>query len=379
MEVQRLRSCYETDCVYYRDSPVTARIRWFFVPEGTPVLPFGTAFTSNEWIDEPEGDQEIGEVPGAARTWVDGSPPFPVDNAGPPCGTADQFANGAVIADAGAPLNVFGGVACCPLPASPFLQYGCVNAPDGLWDSYTAVPVGGDPLTAWAPFLGDFALSPDDPCEYQTGIIGTAPATRARWHFNVVNLPGTGIALDLERVSGPVMVWGQAGPQSWDGVSSIQVPVGVSLPAGAPTSIWIIPGPPAVAGNTCVILGHALPTNIVMRVGAVPWGVIWRLGPGDYPFAQTGPCTYAARLWWAGLRFPGLPRITWRIASVAGVLPGPQMSVLLQAPDGTQYLYLADPGDWDGVTPITLLRQPGLTLLGVPDFVLVFNPDFPPP
>jgi hypothetical protein len=378
MEVQRLRSCYETDCVFYSDSPLTARIRWYFVPEGTPLLPFGTAFTSNAWLDEPEGDQDIGEVPGADRTWVDGSPPYPVDNAGPPCGTADQFANGALVATAGAPLNVFGGVACCPLPPEPFIHYACGAAPDGLYSVYTAIPVGGDPLTAWAPFLGDFLLPPVSPCEYQTGIIGTGPATQARWHFDTVALPGTGISLNLEFVSGPLMTWVGVMPQPWDGVSAIQVPVATSSPAGAPTSVWIVPGPPGPPGNNCVILGHALPLNIVMRVAPITWGVIWGLGPGDYPFAQTSPCTYAARLWWRGLRFPGLPRITWRVASVAGVLPGPQMSVLLQAPDGTQYLYLADPGDWDGVTPITLLRQPGFTLLGVPDFVLLFNPDFPP-
>jgi hypothetical protein len=344
-----------------------------------PDLPFGTIFTPNVWLDQPEGDQPLGEVPGAPRTWVDGSPPFPVAGTGPPCGTAAQFQGQQSYPWDVPAVNVYGGLACCPTPPAPFVHFDCGFCPNGAWSDYTLVTVGGDPFGPFGPSNGAWDL------RYQGGCIWRSTQSFA------LPLVGPGLfSWVLEPVSSfgwitqiqnhsALATW-LVNP--WDCLASRQAPATAILgpiPPGVPTSVWIVPGLPAVEGNTCVILGHALPTTIIIRVPAGGPGVLWSVAAGDYPFTQTTPCTYAGPVWWRGVRLPGLPRIQWRLRSVAGVIPGPQLTYLLVAPDTSTYLYRAVAGDWDGVTPIALIRDPGFTLLGVPDRLMIFNPDFPPP
>ena len=172
MQVAQLRSCYETDCRFFRDDPRPSRIRWFFVPEDTPYLPFGTIFDSNEWLDVPEGDIELGEVPGAVRTWVDGSAPYPVLGL-QPCGTADQFASGdALPPSPPVQLNQYGGILCCQIPPDPFLHNACVNCPNGAYSVYWLRSQGQtrpdswldqmaiSRFRIWAPVPGEVRLSP---------------------------------------------------------------------------------------------------------------------------------------------------------------------------------------------------------------------------
>jgi hypothetical protein len=70
------RSCYST-LMRFEVGGEPVPIRWFFVPEGKPMLPFGHTFFSRNWEDEAKlfGDRgEVGEVRGAPRRWSVGRP-----------------------------------------------------------------------------------------------------------------------------------------------------------------------------------------------------------------------------------------------------------------------------------------------------------------
>lgn len=93
--VDRLRSCYETEVQFYSNDPRTATIRWYFVPEGTPYLPYPTVFSSRVWDEDHLGWDGVGEVYGAIRTYDKGGSPPLVAQAGQlPCGSPQQWAQG---------------------------------------------------------------------------------------------------------------------------------------------------------------------------------------------------------------------------------------------------------------------------------------------
>lgn len=61
---------------FFRDSDVRVKVRWFFVPEGTPPVTMPTVFRSAVWDSEKVVEKPLGEVT-EGRKWVDGSgPPF---------------------------------------------------------------------------------------------------------------------------------------------------------------------------------------------------------------------------------------------------------------------------------------------------------------
>jgi Lipase (class 3) len=85
-----LRSCYETDWRFYRDSTTTVPVRWFFTDDA-PALPFPTVFGARVWNDNKEERwPSLGEVQGAPRTYYKGTAP-PVEFTGAPCGQPGRF------------------------------------------------------------------------------------------------------------------------------------------------------------------------------------------------------------------------------------------------------------------------------------------------
>lgn len=115
--VDFLRSCYETEVRFYRDIPDTCRVRWSYVPEGTPFVPYPNSWVSSNWDSDPKPLFDIGELPEYGKPWVDGLPigTLPQIHV---CGTREQWSIGmprppavpvAVDAD-GVPL-------CCGAPA----------------------------------------------------------------------------------------------------------------------------------------------------------------------------------------------------------------------------------------------------------------------
>jgi len=93
-----MRSCYDADMAFFKDDPsVLTRVRWFFVPEGTPHVPFPNLFMSQTWNIGEEPEPTLGERY-AGRRWRGGLPPYPI-NVGSMCGTNEQWGNGALTTD----------------------------------------------------------------------------------------------------------------------------------------------------------------------------------------------------------------------------------------------------------------------------------------
>jgi hypothetical protein len=93
-----MRSAYEVDMKFYRDAGTTTRVVWYFVPDGTPALPFPTAFWSRiyERLDN-EPSPALGEQ-NAPIAWRGGINPG-AEATGGLCGSALQWANGALTTD----------------------------------------------------------------------------------------------------------------------------------------------------------------------------------------------------------------------------------------------------------------------------------------
>jgi hypothetical protein len=104
---------------FYPDRPdVTVRVRWFFVEEGSPLLPFPTVFNSKNWSDDGDIASPLGEVPSSIREWSDGAPPW-IFWADRPCGQAQRFLEGQSYAtrEDFSPLNW--GIPPCCAPSEP--------------------------------------------------------------------------------------------------------------------------------------------------------------------------------------------------------------------------------------------------------------------
>jgi hypothetical protein len=70
-------------------------VHWFFVPQGTPFLPYATVFNSLNWDDQDtQPDSHLGEDWDAARPWRDGSMPPLACNDLHPFGAPEQWAYG---------------------------------------------------------------------------------------------------------------------------------------------------------------------------------------------------------------------------------------------------------------------------------------------
>ena len=381
MRTCELRSCYEVDCVFYEGQP-PGRIRYYFVDEATPFLPVPCVFKPSDWDNVPEGLFPVGEVPGADRTWVNGLPPYPVAGTGPPCGSALDFQGLGTPPENPPPdLNQFGGLACCPLPEVPYVHFACPLAPLGMWSDYTLTPIGGDPLSVWGPALGHQHLHVEDPCELN-GPFFRSGALIGRWNaFNVNSAGHPDLVVSIEAGPGPSLFWENVTPALWDPLSLTTVTRAIATPlAGSPSSLLIVPGlPPSISANDCVILGHPIMDHVTVRVPAYTGLGVWAANPADYPCNVTGPCQWSGRMWWRGLRFPGLPRL-WSFREFFVVwTPGPRLAVLLVGPGLEEFEYLADVGDWDGTTPRVCMLQRGGVVVRVPDRVFVFSPDGPPP
>lgn len=86
-----VRSCYSADIRFYKDSDITNRVTWFFIPKGMPLLGKYTHFASGNWASERADWNGPGEVIGP-RPWADGSMPLDELLTGVPKGTDEQWA-----------------------------------------------------------------------------------------------------------------------------------------------------------------------------------------------------------------------------------------------------------------------------------------------
>jgi hypothetical protein len=388
MAVASLRSCYETDCRFFRDDPRPSRIRWFFVPEDTPYLPFGTIFDSNEWLDVPEGDIELGEVPGAPRTWADGTPPFPVSGLRP-CGTAEQFASGdALPPSPPVALNQFGGIACCQIPPSPFQFFSCLNCPNGAWDTYCLFTSGISPASPYAGGNGNWSLSfvgersgvdlgptlPPFHCTWlgpQFTLLNPTPPNRTfgQWVLQEVD-PGictVGVVLGpAQFYDDTSFAWNcfRFGPDS-----------GVWLPLTSDVLTYTLcPGFAPLTGVFCPNSLLVMSANYVLRVPAFTSGPsVFPIRPGDYPLTAAGACVWTGPVSFLAGRgwFTISSTITLRI------LPGGGVNITIPDAFGIVRVY-SHPGPWDGLAPLGMVLGPSVSLATFPLASTLFWPGAQP-
>ncbi len=345
--------------------------------EGTPQLPFGTIFQSNEWLDEPEGDVEVGEVPGAPRTWVDGSEPFPVAGTGPPCGTADQFARGALIADAGAPLNVYGDVACCPTPPAPFVHNACIRCPDGAYSDYLLTTRGIGPLPLARPFNGTFRLTYVGSCSWRSAVLPwtTNPPHTFFYEMGMGSVD-LGVGLNTDE-GGNVFQW-YLPDKNWDCLTEKTVPVALVVPPLTGTiAVALNPGITTLPSpNACPALGAATsPVYYVIVPDVISTGAAYKLTPGTYALLQSDRCQWVGQL--TARRFIPTP-VRLPVPAVLDVLAdgtpiltvSPNLFAVAVHP--VQFTGLAgwsgaaDAGLIRGFTPLGSLTYPVAVTLAVP-------------
>jgi hypothetical protein len=346
------------------------------------MLPFGTLFTSQAWIDQPEGQDDLGEVPGADREYSMGLPPYPVDATQGPCGTADQFANGDVLATRGpANLNIYGGVSCCPLPPEPFLHNECPVCVGGSWSTYTAIVSGLGPLPLAAEMNGEFSLQYRGNCLWTSDPVPWAANPGHTWYYAMG--PGfnqLGCLLHVDGGFGEVS-WNQD-PNVWDCNSLVRVPfIGPSRPpfTGTPQLV-LLPGIASGAGVFCANFAEFLPPDLSVRVANPGVGVIDRIRAGDYPLALARPCVWRGVLWFTFRAVPLPIRFPVGITCELRALPDGSFELAGQSPHGAQFFYSSDPvAPWD-LSPLALmLDPPAPILLGLPQSVMLFAQSNLPP
>ena len=372
-----LRSCYSTDCRFFQDDPRVSTIHWYFVDEDTPVLPIGTLFTSNEWLDVPEGDQVLGEVPGAVRTWQNGRAPYPVDQPGADgaihyCGTQEDFMAGGFLPQTAPPLNVFGGLACCPLPQSPFLHFDCVNCPAGAFDVYTLLsppipptnPLAGLPDAQTETYVSHCVW---DFTYFELTNNPFPPHNMGKWQFEV---RPNGVVAGVQLLGGPFHEL--YGPVAWDCNALVSLPrnaAGATL--GVVTPVVIVPGLASGVGQFCPTQGAFVPTSLGIRVVRAGVAIVSSIVTQIIPITQFRPCQYRGVCWFSNT----VRVLQFQLGRdcVLGFLPGGLIELDLVGPRGEAIFYSATvPVPWD-LSPVALMLEPGGPwFLGLPQSVTLF-------
>lgn len=170
-----LRSCYETEVRFYSGIEDTVRIRWSFVPEGTPFIAYPNNWVSSNWDNDPKPSHDLGELPEYGKSWASGLPigNLPRDHA---CGSREQWSRGQALPptipvpvnDLGIPMCCFEGVPVpTPPPVVPPLLWVRADALAGLTD--------GDPISTWSGHDGAGGYAESDPAQQPAK--GTDPTT----------------------------------------------------------------------------------------------------------------------------------------------------------------------------------------------------------
>lgn len=95
--VDCIRSAYEANMRFFRDSTSLVRVVWYFVPSDTEAVPFAHQFGSRIYDRMPEMDLALGEQ-FDPHPWRGGQQP-PGGAAGGLCGSLAQWQSGALLSD----------------------------------------------------------------------------------------------------------------------------------------------------------------------------------------------------------------------------------------------------------------------------------------
>jgi len=125
--VDRLRTCYQTAMRPFRhDIGVTVPVKWYFVPEGRPAVPFEHPFASRNWELDSEYPTLLGEI--YERTHYAGRAPIDLNGVGL-CGSREAWENGAGPAESIKPINPTTGQPCCCGPGVLNVSGGATAGP----------------------------------------------------------------------------------------------------------------------------------------------------------------------------------------------------------------------------------------------------------
>lgn len=99
---------------FFEDDPRTTRVRWYFVPRGTPFVPYPNRWVSSTWDADPKPLEDMGEQ-FTSGVWQDGERPPGIPL--PPvhlCGTEEQWRFGQAMPPlVPVPLDANGVPLCC--------------------------------------------------------------------------------------------------------------------------------------------------------------------------------------------------------------------------------------------------------------------------
>lgn len=109
--VDRLRTCYATEMRPFRhDIAITVPVKWYFLEEGKPAVPYEHPFASRNWELQTDYPTLLGEV--FERTHYSGRAPVELNGVGL-CGSRDAWENGASPDETIKPINPTTGQPCC--------------------------------------------------------------------------------------------------------------------------------------------------------------------------------------------------------------------------------------------------------------------------
>lgn len=315
-------------------------------------------FSSDNWETDPKGFDGLGEVANALRVYADGTPAFPVKLGAGPCGTADQFLNGvARPPDPPTPLNLFGGLACCPLPTPPFVHLDCVNCPDGSYSDYILEVSGVAGAPDLSPVNGTWRLRYIGSCTWESPAIPLPAGDVVFWRA-IFNPVGELNAFIDRPAGGPAyVVYRQLAAD--DCLASRVVPFQSKafITTVAPPTVALLPGiPNPDRGLFCPALGDFTIFAGQVRFGPAP-GLLDRIAPGHYPLTNNQPCfwTGQARLVNAVGRTRAVP-----VTLTLQIGPTRILSLVVEiggAIDRIATYLSTDP--WDQVNPVTLMLAAG--------------------
>jgi len=142
--VDLARACYRTKCRFFKDSDVETEIEWYFVPDGTPFLPFSHVIGCDNWQSDKFNWRGPGEVDFSPRPFVQGSTK-PSALARNVCGSAEEWAEGLNWPATGPPVEYdpFGIPTCCAGATVPWVGDGGLEF-DGNAPWSTNAPTIGD-------------------------------------------------------------------------------------------------------------------------------------------------------------------------------------------------------------------------------------------
>jgi hypothetical protein len=293
MAVDRVRSCYSTDCRFYTGDTRTATIVWYFVDKDTPYLPFPTPFRSRNWCpSEPIDPDGLGEVIDAVRPYRTGQNPG--DSLGTAsCGTADQWRNGQLLPPATpTPVDQFGTPLCCPRIQPPLGMVWCPAFGGLLAKTYVVGPMSVTNGTCTCVTESVWELDNDGPCHYggRVGAIScVGPSLDVPATLTVDNKGRATLTAFL--LSIPIVAY--SGPAGWDGFSKVQLTrQSETVECGWPLNTFLYPGGPTVVQIGTVVLwaGIVLPTDYLLCDGSAVSRVTYAqlfaaigttFGPGD--------------------------------------------------------------------------------------------------